>query len=153
MGDPARISKGEWEVILHAPFQVYSTVAGADGEPSEAQFRRFAEELERSRTAFGPGTIGHTMIQTLTGNLDALWLAYHANGREPRDGLRRLTKALRTAPDDESFAIRDWLLTLAIEIAAARHDMGDDTISDTEIGAMRDVAGWVDRPLPERPIG
>jgi len=149
MGDPDRISKGDWTVILHAPYLVYRFVAAADGEPLEAQFRRFSEEIGAARGHFSDGTIGAMLAETLAGNLDAFWAASHEAGRSPKDGLKRVKKALRKAPEDESIAIRDWLVTLGIQIADARREVGADAVSPDEVAAIRDIAGWVDRPALE----
>ncbi|MEK6720799.1 MAG: hypothetical protein AABZ33_09040 [Chloroflexota bacterium] len=153
MGDPERISRDDWETILHAPFQVYSLVAAADGEATEAQFRRLSEEIVMARGHFSDGTIGFTMAETLAANLDPFWAAYQASGRSPKDVLKRVKKALRKAPDGEAIAIRDWLLALAVRIGDARRGMGVDVISSNEAIAIRDLAGWLDRPVPAVPEG
>lgn len=153
MGDPDRISRGDWETILHAPFQVYRLVASADGEPTEAQFRRLTEEIVGARRHFSDGTIGLTMTETLAANLDAFWAAHLAAERSPRDGLKRLKKALRKAPDDESTAIRDWLVALAARIADARREVGAESVTEREGRAIAEIAGWLDRPRPEHGPG
>ncbi len=151
MGDPDRISKGDWETILHAPYLVYRFVAAADGEPSEAQFRRFSDEIGAARGHFSDGTIGATLAETLGANLDAFWVASHEAGRSPKHGLTRVRKALRKAPEEESVAIRDWLIAMAERIADARREMGADAVSVAETAALGDVAGWLERPAPEIP--
>lgn len=151
MGDPDRISRGDWETILHAPFQVYRLVASAEGVATEAHFRRLTEEITGARGHFSDGTIGLTMAETLAANLDAFWAAHQATDRSPKDGLKRVRKALRKAPEDESLAIRDWLVSLAVRIADARREMGAGSVSEGEQGAITDLAGWLDRPTPEMP--
>lgn len=153
MGDPDRISRGDWETILHAPFQVYRLVASAEGEPTEAQFRRLTEEIVGARGHFSDGTIGLTMTETLAANLDPFWAAYQAAERSPKDGLKRVKKALRKAPDDESLAIRDWLVALAARIADASREVGAESVTEAERRAIAEVAGWLDRPRPEREPG
>lgn len=149
MGDPKRLERDDWEAIVHAPFHVYSAVASIDGTPLEAQFRRLGEELEVGRGTFAESTIGRTMVETLTENLDALWAGYHALGRSSEDGLNRAMKALGKAPDGEALAIRDWLLVLAKRIAEARRTVGAEAISLDEASTIRDIAAWLDRPAPE----
>ncbi len=151
MGDPNRISRDDWETILHAPFQVYSLIASIDGEPSEAQYRRLTEEIVGARGHFSEGTIGLVMSETLAANLDAFWAAYHASGRSPKDGLKRVKKALGKAPDDEAVAIRDWIVALAMRVADARREMGAEAVSPDEATAILELAGWLDRPAPECP--
>jgi hypothetical protein len=151
MGDPDRMSQDDWETILHAPFQVYHLVATAEGAPDEAQFRCLSDEIQAARGHFGDGSVGHTMAETLAGNLDPFWIAYQASGRRPEDGLKRVTGALRTAPESEAIAIRDWLVALAARIAEARREMSGPAISDSEARAVLDVARWLDRP-PAEPL-
>jgi len=149
MGDPGRLTRGDWEAVLHAPFHVYSAVASIDGEPLEAQFRRLGDEIASGGRVFAEGTIGRTMIDALAENMEPLWAGYQASARPVKDGLTRATKALRQAPDDESVAIRDWLLALALAIAEARRTVGAESVSPDEANTIRDVADWLDRPLPE----
>ena len=149
MGDPGRLNRGDWEAVLHAPFHVYSAVASIDGEPLEAQFRRLGEEIASGGGVFAEGTIGRTMIDALAENMEPLWAGYQASARPVKDGLTRATKALPQAPDDESVAIRDWLLALALAIAEARRTVGAESVSPDEANTIRDVADWLDRPLPE----
>ena len=149
MSDPGRLKRGDWEAVLHAPFHVYSAVASIDGEPLEAQFRRLGDEIASGGGVFAEGTIGRTMIDALAENMEPLWAGYQASARPVKDGLTRATKALRQAPDDESVAIRDWLLVLALAIAEARRTVGAESVSPEEASTIRDVADWLDRPLPE----
>jgi len=149
MGDPGRLNRGDWEAVLHAPFHVYSAVASIDGEPLEAQFRRLGDEIASGGRVFAEGTIGRTMIDALAENMEPLWAGYQASGRPVKDGLKQAVKALRGAPEDESVAIRDWLLVLALAIAEARRTVGAESVSPDEANTIRDVADWLDRPLPE----
>lgn len=149
MGSPDRLSRGDWEAVLHAPLLVYSTVASVDGAPMEAQFRRLREEILAGRGAFAEASIGHTMIEALAENLDVLWEGYQASSRSAQDGLKRLMKVLRKAPEEESVTIRDWLLVLAMQIAEARRMVGETSVSPTEDEAIRDLAAWLDRSVPE----
>lgn len=149
MGDPGRLDRGDWEAVLHAPFHVYSAVASIDGEPLEAQFRRLGEEIASGSGVFAEGTIGRTMIDALAENMEPLWAGYQASGRSVKDGLKRATKALRRAPDDESIAIRDWLLVLALAIADARRTVGTESVTPDEASTIRDVADWLELPGPE----
>lgn len=149
MGDPGRLERGDWEAVLHAPFHVYSAVASIDGEPLEAQFRRLGDEIASGGGVFAEGTIGRTMIDALAENMEPLWAGYQASGRSVKDGLKRATEALRRAPDDESTAIRDWLLNLALRIAEVRRTVGAESVSPEEASTIRDVADWLERPGPE----
>lgn len=151
MGEADRLRKGEWEAILHAPFHVYTVVASADGEPMAAQFRALRDRLEQGPGAFPEGSVGRTMVDTLGLNIDALWAGYQATGRSPKDGLGRARKALGRIPDEASAGVRDWLVELAGHIAAARRTIGEDSVSEAERQAVRDVAAWLDRPLPASP--
>jgi hypothetical protein len=149
MGDRRRLSKSDWEALLHAPFHVYAVVAAVDGEPVEAQFRRLREEIEAAPGAFGDGTIGREMGDALAGSLDVLWDGYHAADRSPRDGLKRAAKVLKKkATEVEASAVIDWLVGLAVHVAEASRTVGEPTISLGEMNAIRDVAGWLDRPAP-----
>ncbi len=149
MGDPDRLTRGDWEAILHAPFHVYSAVASIDGTPLEAQFRRLGEEIASGSGVFVEGTIGRTMIDALVENMEPLWAGYQASGRSVEDGLKGATKALRRAPEGEAVAIRDWLLVLARRIAEARRTIGAESVSPDEASTIRDIADWLERPLPE----
>lgn len=149
MGDPGRLERGDWEAVLHAPFHVYSAVASIDGEPLEAQFRRLGEEIASGSGVFAEGTIGRTMIDALAENMEPLWAGYQASGRSVKDGLKQAVKALCRAPEDESVAIRDWLLVLALAIAEVRRTVGAESVTPDEASTIRDVADWLDRPLPE----
>ena len=149
MGDPGRLNRGDWEAVLHAPFHVYSAVASIDGEPLEAQFRRLGDEIASGGGAFVEGTIGRTMIDALAENMEPLWAGYQASGRSVEDGLKRATKALRGAPEDEAVAIRDWLLVLALRIAEARRTVGAESVSPDEASTIQGIADWLERPVPE----
>lgn len=149
MGDPGRLERGDWEAVLHAPFHVYSAVASIDGEPLEAQFRRLGDEIASGGGVFAEGTIGRTMIDALAENMEPLWAGYQASGRSVKDGLKQAVKALRRAPDDESIAIRDWLLVLALAIADARRTVGTESVTPDEASTIREVADWLERPAPE----
>ena len=151
MGDPDRISRNDWETILHAPFQVYRAVASVDEKPTEAQFRRLSEEIVGGRGHFSDGTIGLTMTETLSANLDPFWAAFQGSGRSTKDGLKKVKGALKKAPDDESVALRDWLVGLAVQIAEAHRQVGSGPVTESEAAAIRDIAGWLDRPAPDVP--
>lgn len=151
MGDPAKLSRDDWEALLHAPFAVYSTVAGADEPAMEAQFRRLGDEILAGQGAFPDATIGRALAEAVAANVDMLWGAFHASGRKPRDVITRAVAALRRAPDDEAVAIRDWLLAMAVRIAEASRTSGEAAVSPVETSAIRDLAGWLQRPMPETP--
>lgn len=151
MADLEKLSRDDWEALVQAPFRVYSTIAPADGEPMEAQFRALREEVEAARSVFEPTTIGHAMIDGVASNLDVLWETYQTSNRSPKDGLKRAVKALRRAPEPESIQIRDWLLMLAVRIAAVRRVVGDETVTPNEASAIHDLAGWLGRPEPVGP--
>ncbi len=117
----------------------------------EAQFRACRGHLEVGHGEFPDGTVGQTMVDTLTANLDALWDAYQAAGRSSKNGLGRARKALSRISDDASDGVRDWLIGLAEQIAAARRTVGEGSISKSELDVMSSVAEWLDRPLPDQP--
>ena len=149
MGDEVQLSGEQWEALLHMPFGAYSTVAEA-GEPAgEAQFRRFVEEIEAGRTAFAEGSTGATLTDALAANLDTLWSAYHASGRSAQDVVKRGVRVLGKVPDAESVAIRDWLLVMAVGVAAATRVVSEPPVSWDEMFAIRDLAKWVKRPVPD----
>jgi hypothetical protein len=149
VADGGRLANDDRDAILYAPFDVYATVASADGPPSAAQFRRMSDEIESARATFAHDTVGRTMMTTLARDLEPLWAAYHESARPARDGLKRAAKALRQVPDDEAIAMRDWLIVLAVRIAESNRMVGGAMISAAEAAAIRDVAGWLDRPVPE----
>lgn len=149
MSTADRYDSDQWERILHAPFHAYMHVGGADGPPIEAQFRRLTEELAAGRELFAEGSLGGLMAVALAENLDALWEGFRAAARSPKDGLVRARKTLDRAGDDESEAIRDWIIALAIGIAEARRVLGTEAVSPTEAAAVNDVAEWLQRPLPQ----
>ncbi len=149
MGDPDKIARDDWETLLHAPFRVYSLVAGAEGaEPTVAQFRALTEALTAATGRFEGGTIGHVLAATLVADLDPLWTSYGASHRSPKDGLKHVKRALRSAPDDEAIEISDWLVDLAVTIARSSRTMGEAALSAQEATAVREIAGWLDRPTP-----
>ena len=151
MGDSPELSREEWESLLHAPFCVYLAVIATEAEVTQAQFRALREEVAAARQAFGDGTIGWTLAETLTANLDMLWAAYQSSGRHPGHDLKRARKVLGKVPDDESAAVRDWLIVLAIRLARADRTVGKPPVSHEEVSAIRDIAGWLQRPIP--PLG
>ncbi len=148
MSDPADLSRDEWESLLHAPICVYLTVVATETEATEAQFRCLREEIAAAGQAFADGTIGWTLAEAVTANLDVLWAAYQSSGRHPGQDLKRARKVLDKVPDDESAAVRDWLVVLAIRVAKADRTVGDPPVSHEELSAIRDVAGWLRRPIP-----
>ncbi len=151
MSDPEVLSRDEWEALLHAPFCVYSALVATEPEAGEAQFRCLREEILAARQAFADGTIGWTLTESVAANLDVLWAAYQGSGRHPGDDLKRARKALDKVPDDESTAIRDWLIVLAIRVARADRTLGEPPVSHEDLSAIRDIAGWLKRPIP--PLG
>jgi hypothetical protein len=148
MGDERRLSRNDWEALLHAPLHVYAAVASVDGEPVEAQFRRLREEIEAARSLFTATSVGQGMSDALAANLDVLWDGYQAADRSVRDGLKRASKVLRRLPEPESTDIPDWLLLVAVRIAEARRTVGEEPISPAEAKTIKDVADWLDRPPP-----
>jgi hypothetical protein len=88
------------------------------------------------------------MTEVLDANLDLLWEGYQGSARSAGDGLKRARRVLRKGSNDESAAVRDWLLALAVRVAAADRVMGDSAVSDAELRVIRDAAKWLDRPLP-----
>lgn len=151
MGDAPDLSRTEWESLLHAPLCVYTAAAAAEAEATQAQFRCLREEVAAARQAFADGTIGRMLAETVTANLDVLWAAYQGSGRHPRDDLKRAREVLDRAPAEESAAVRDWLIVLAIRVAQADRTVGEPPVSSEEASAIRDIAGWLQRPIP--PLG
>ncbi len=149
MGDPAQLNADQWQALLHMPFGVYSAVAEAGAAAGAAQFRRFREEIEAGQSAFAAGTTGASLTDALAANLDTLWSAYHATGRSPQDTVKRGVKVLGKVPEAESVAIRDWLLVMAVGVAAAYRVVGAAPVSWDEVYAIRDLAKWVKRPVPD----
>ena len=144
-----RFSSDQWEHILHAPFHAYMHVGGADGPPIEAQFRRLTEELAAGRESFPEGSLGGLVSAALVENLDALWAGFRAAARSPKDGLVRARKVLDKAELDDSEAIRDWIIAVAIGVGEARRVMGTEAVSPTEAAAVNDIADWLRRPVPQ----
>ncbi len=149
MGDQVRLSGDDWEALLRLPFAAYSAASQAGEAAGAAQFRRFHEELDAGRAAFAEGTTGASLTDALAANPDTLWSAYHAEGKSPEDAAKRGMKVLRKVPEAESIAIRDWLLLVALRVAAAYRVVGEEPVSRDEAYAIRDLAKWLDRPLPE----
>jgi hypothetical protein len=149
MSDPANLSRADWEALLQAPLGVYSAVAAAESEATEAQFRQLREELATAGGTFPDGSVGRMLAESVSANLEVLWDAHQAAGRSPGDVIKRAVKALGHVPDDESEAVRDWLAVLAVRIARAERTVGEGPVSWDELDAIRDVAGWLKRPLPE----
>lgn len=149
MTDPTNLSRDDWEALLHAPFAAYSVVVEAEAEITSAQFRRLREELATAERRFADGTTGRTLVEAVNANLDVLWDAYLAAGHSPGDVVRRAVKALGHVAPEESEAIRDWLAMLAVRVAEADRVVGEGPMSWDELGAMRELAGWLKRPLPE----
>ncbi len=148
MADSPELSRTEWESLLHAPLCVYTAVAAAEAEATQAQFRSLRDEVAAARQAFADGTIGRTLAETVTVNLDMLWAAYGSAGRHPRDDLKRARKVLDRASAEESAAVRDWLIVLGIRVAQADRTVGEPPVSPEEASAIRDIAGWLQRPIP-----
>ncbi len=151
MSGPKELSRDEWESLLHAPFCVYSALVATEPEVTEAQFRCLREEVLAARQTFADGTMGRTLAESVAANLDVLWSAYQNSGRHPGDDLKRARKALDKVPDEESTAIRDWLIVLGIRLARADRTVGEPPVSHEEVSAIRDIAGWLKRPIP--PLG
>jgi hypothetical protein len=149
MGDKTSLSGVQWEALLPLPFAVHSTVTDVDQGAAEAQFRSFREEIEHGRSAFAEGTTGAELANAVAGNLDVLWSAYRASGRSPEDVVGRGMKVLRKLPEDESVAIRDWLLTVGLRLAGATRTVGEPPVSWSEAYALRDLARWLKRPVPD----
>ena len=151
MSDSVELSRDEWESLLHAPFCVYSAVAATELDVTVAQFRCLRDEILAAQQTFADGTFGRTLAESVAANLDVLWSAYQNSGRHPGDDLKRARKALDKVPDEESAAIRDWLIVLAIRVARADRTVGGQPVSHEEVSAIRDIAGWLQRPIP--PLG
>ncbi len=151
MVDSASLSGDQWEALLHLPFAIYSTVADADADQgsAEAQFRSFREQISHGRSVFAEGTTGADLANAVAENLDVLWSAYQASGRSPEAVAGRGMKVLRKIDDGESEAIRDWLLVVALGVARAIHTVGEPPVSWNEVFALRDLAGWLKRPVPD----
>jgi hypothetical protein len=153
VGDPSKLSRADWEALLQAPLCAYSAVSAADESASEAQFRAFRSELDAARSTFRQGSIGWILVDNVIANLEVLFAAHQAAGRPTRAVLKRARKALREAPDDESEAVRDWLVRLAVRVAAADRVVGEPPVSHDELGAIREVAGALKRPIPVDELG
>ena len=149
MGDPAKLSGDQWQALLHMPFGAYSAIAETSDAAGGAPFRRFREVIEAGRSGFAEGTTGATLTDALAANLDSLWSAYHASGRSPQDAVKRGVKVLGKVPEADSVAIRDWLLVMAVGVAAATRVVGEPPVSWDEVYAIRDLAKWVMRPVPD----
>lgn len=149
MGGRPSLSGDQWEALLHLPFAVHSSVTDAEEGAAEAQFRAFRDEIEHGRSAFVEGTAGSDLAGAVAGSLDVLWSAYRATGRSPEDVVKRGMKVLRKLPEDESVAIRDWLLMLGLGIAGATRTVGAPPVTWGEVYALRDLARWLKRPVPD----
>ncbi len=149
MGDSADLSGDQWEVLLKLPFAAYTIVATAGDVANEAQFRCFREEIEHGRASFGDGTTGAALTDAVAENLDMLWSAYRASGRSPEDLAKRGVKVLGKVPEGESVAVRDWLLLVALRVAAASRVVGEPPVSWSEVYALKDLARWLKRPVPD----
>lgn len=149
MNDRLALSAGQWEALLHMPFAVNSTVSEADEGAAVAQFRAFREQIEQGRSAFVQGSVGADLAGAVADSLDLLWSAYRAAGRSPEDVVKRGMQVLRKLPEDDSVAIRDWLLNLGLRIAGATRTVGAPPITWGEVFALRDLARWLKRPVPD----
>jgi hypothetical protein len=149
MGDKGSLSGDQWEALLHLPFAAYSGVLDVERGGAEAQFRAFRDEIDHGRTAFAEGTTGADLASAVASNLDILWSAYQAAGRSPEDVAKRGMKVLRRLPEDESVAIRDWLLGVALRVAGSTRTVGQPAVSWSEVFALRDLARWLKRPVPD----
>jgi hypothetical protein len=149
MSKPENLSRDDWEALLQAPFGAYSTVASAEEAATAAQFRCLREELETAAGAFAPGTTGRMLAGSVTANLEVLWAAHQAARRSPEDVIKRAVKGLRRVPARESEAVRDWLATLAVRVAQADRVVGEPSVSWDELDAIRALARWLRRPVPD----
>ena len=148
MDGRVELSRTEWEALLQMPLGVYSAVVEAGDEALEAQYRRFQEELGAGASAFAAGTTGATLVDALSANLDSLWATFHASERSPEDAVKRGAKVLRKVPEAESVALRDWLLLMAVHIAAASRTVGEAPVSPDEVSVIQHLAKWIKRPVP-----
>ena len=138
----------DWAALVFAPLWVYTAVAGAEGPPETSQFRRLVAELDAAHAQFSGGGTAGTAIETLRGNLDAMWAAYHASGLDPHHGLRRVHEVLGRVPETERRAYAQWLMDLALGIGASRRTAGAAVITERERRAIRDIASWLGTELP-----
>ncbi len=143
------LSTAEWEALVFAPLWVYSAVAGGEGPPETSQFRRLTDELDDAVTRFGGSGAGHSAVETLRGNLDAMWAAYQAAAVDPRKGLKRARGVLGRVPESEGSAFIAWLVELAVRIAEARHTAGQPAVSELERRAIGKVASWLGTDPPD----
>ena len=146
---PKELSTVEWEALVFAPLWVYTAVAGAAGPPETSQFRRLTEELDDAAARFGGSGVAATAVETLRGNLDAMWTAYHAAGADPERGLKRAHGVLRGVPESEGRAFVAWLMDLAVRIAASRHTAGEPAVTEPERQAIGRVATWLGTNPPD----
>lgn len=149
MSDPANLSRDDWEALLHAPFAVYSILVESEAEVTGAQFRRLREQLASAADTFAEDTVGRTLVDSVNANLDVLWDAYLVAGRASADVIRRAAKALGRVPADESEAVRDWMLRLAVHVAESNRVVGEGPVSWDELDAIRELAGLLKRPVPK----
>ena len=143
------LSIAEWETLVFAPLWVYSAVAGAEGPPEIGQFRRLTEELDAAHARFAGVGVAATAVNTLRGNLDAMWAAYQARGGDAGRGLKRARGILRRLPETEGRAYVSWLLDLAVSLGAARRTAGEATITTLERRAIGNVASWLGTEPPD----
>jgi len=143
------LDKDQWETLVFAPLWVYTAVAGAEGPPETSQFRRLTEELDDAHARFAGSGVAGTSVETLRGNLDAMWAAYHAHGVDPRKGLKRARGVLKRVPEGERSAYALWLAELAARIGESRHTAGEASVTERERRAIRDVASWLGVPPPD----
>jgi hypothetical protein len=143
------LGTAEWEALVFAPLCVYSAVASADGPPETSQFRRLTEELDDAHVQFAGAGAAGTAVETLRGNLDAMWAAYHAGGVDPQRGLKRVRGVLRRVPESEGRAFVQWLVDLAVRIGEARYTAGEAAVTERERRTIRDVAKWLGAPPPD----
>ena len=141
----------DWAALVFAPLWVYTAVAGAEGPPETCHFRRLIAELDAAHAQFAGGGTAGTAIETLRGNLDAMWAAYHASGLDPHHGLRRVHDVLRRVPEVEGRAYAYWLLNLALGIGTTRRTAGATVVTERERRAIRDVAAWLGAEPPPSP--
>jgi hypothetical protein len=138
----------DWAALVFAPLWVYTAVAGAEGPPETSQFRRLIAELDVAHATLAGGGTAATAVETLRGNLDAMWAAYHASGLDPHHGLRRVHEVLGRVPETEGRAYARWLMDLALGIGASRRTAGEPVVTEREQRAIRDIASWLGAEPP-----
>jgi hypothetical protein len=148
VGDPSNLSRSDWEALLQAPLCVYSAMVAVEHGASEAQFRAFRDELNAAGGSFREGSTGAILVDNVLANLEVLFAAHQAAGRPTTNGLKRARSALRRVSDEESEAVGDWLVRLAVRLAAADRVVGEWVVSHDEVHAIREVAKALKRPIP-----